>query len=35
MSTGRGTQFDAVVLDAFLSGLNENRPASVRERAVA
>ena len=35
MGTGRGTQFDGIVLDAFLSGLHENDPANVRERAVA
>jgi putative two-component system response regulator len=35
MSTGKGTQFDAIVLDAFLNGLHEHEPASLPERAVA
>jgi cyclic di-GMP phosphodiesterase len=36
MCTGKGTQFDAIVLDAFLGALQEARPAGqMREAAVA
>jgi len=35
MCTGKGTQFDAIVLDAFLRALDEAMPVNVVERAVA
>jgi len=35
MCTGKGTQFDAIVLDAFLSALHDSGPAKLREQAVA
>jgi putative two-component system response regulator len=35
MCTGKGTQFDAIVLDAFLRALEETTTGSVRHQAVA
>jgi hypothetical protein len=35
MCTGKGTQFDAIVLDAFLRALHETEPASIPKQAVA
>jgi putative two-component system response regulator len=35
MCTGKGAQFDAIVLDAFLRALHETEPVSVLKKAVA